>query len=110
MNQIDYLRQFRVGNFAVFDFVASFLGMLVLSPLLSHLCKRVGVHVPKRNWVILTLPIGVLAHILVGNITPLTKDFLDLHGHYAAKIVIVACVIFGVAGIRWTRPISIKNA
>lgn len=110
MNQIDYLRQFRLGNFAVFDFAASFLGMLALSPLLSYLCKRAGVHVPKRNWVILTLPIGVLAHILVGNITPLTKDVLDLSGHYVAKIVIVACAVFGVTGIRWIKPTSKTKA
>ena len=105
MNQIDYLRQFRLGNFAVFDFTVSFLGMLALSPLLSYLCKRAGVHVPKRNWVILTLPISVLAHILVGKITPFTKYFLDLSGNYVAKMVIVVCVIFGVAGIRRVKPV-----
>lgn len=105
MNPIDYLRQFRLGNFAIFDFTASFLGMLALSPLLSYLCKRVGIHVPKRNWVILTLPISVLAHMLVGKITPLTEYFLDPRGNYVAKIVVIVCIIFGATGIRRIKPV-----
>ncbi len=104
MDTIDYLRQFRLGGFAIFDFTVSFLGMLALSPLLSYLCKRAGIHVPKRNWVILTMPISVLAHILVGNITPFTKDFLDHSGNYLTKVVIVICVIIGMTGIRRIKP------
>lgn len=100
MNAIDYLRQFRVGGFAMFDFTVAFLGMLLLSPLLSRLAKKAGIHVPKRNWVILTLPVGVLAHLLIGNITPLTKNVLDPGGHYLAKAVIIGCCILGVTGIR----------
>jgi len=104
MNPIEYLRQFRIGGFAVFDLTVAFLGMLALSPLLSGLCKRLGIHVPKRNWVILTLPISVLVHVLVGSMTPLTKDVLDPSGHYMAKSIIVVCIFFGVTGIRRITP------
>jgi hypothetical protein len=104
MDLIDSLRQFRVGGFALFDFAVSFLGMLALSPLLTGLFKRMGVHVPKRNWVILTLPISVLVHTLVGKMTPLTKDFLDPSGHYLAKAIMIVCLFFGIYGIRRIRP------
>lgn len=100
MTQIEYLRQFRIGEFAIFDFTAAFLGMFLLAPLLSWLFKKMGILVPLRNWVILMLPISVLAHILVGTYTPLTKQFLDPSGHYLTKMVIVACCIFSLMGIK----------
>lgn len=104
MDPIEYLRQFRLGGFAVFDVAVSFLGMLALSPPLSYLCARAGIHVPKRNWVILTLPIGILVHLLVGKITPLTKDVLDPTGHYLAKMVIAVSTILGMFGIERITP------
>lgn len=104
MNTIDYLRQFRIGDYAVFDFTAGFLGMLLLSPLLSRLFNKAGIHIPKRNWVILMLPISVLAHILVGKITPLTKDFLDANGHYLLKFIIIGCCVLGTLGIKRSAP------
>lgn len=100
MNPIEYLRQFRIGSYAIFDFSLAFVGMLLAAPLLSWLFKKIGVLVPMRNWVILTLPISVLVHILIGNITPFTKNFLDPSGHYLIKLIIVGCCIFGVLGIK----------
>lgn len=100
MNTIDYLRTFRIGGYAIFDFAASFLGMLLLAPLLSWLCKKAGIIVPKQNWVILTLPISIVAHVLVGKMTPLTKQFLDPSGHYLVKIIIIGCFVFGLLGLK----------
>lgn len=104
MNTIDYLRQFRLGGYAMFDFAAGFLGMLLLAPLLSHLSERAGFRVPKRNWVILMLPISILTHIAVGSYTPLTKNFLDLNGHYFLKLAVIGCCVLGALGIRRTAP------
>lgn len=90
----------------MFDFTIGFLGMLLVSPLLSWLFKKVGIHFPKRNWVILMLPISILVHILVGKITPLTKDFLDPDNHYFVKLIVVCCCILGATGIRRIVPAS----
>lgn len=103
MISIDFLRQFRIGQYALFDFAAAFVGIYFLAPLLSKLFLKLNVHIPKHNWLYLTLPIGVLVHILVGSITPLTRDLLDLHGHYLLKIVIVALVILGLRGVKIVR-------
>lgn len=100
MNIIDYLRQFRIEGYALFDFTLAFLGMILIAPLLSRLFKKMGVLVPKKNWVILTLPISVLAHVLVGKITPLTAYFLDPNGHYFVKLIVLACLVAGLWGIK----------
>lgn len=109
MNIIDGLRQFRVGGYAIFDFTAGFLGMLLLSPLLSLLCKKAGFYVPKRNWVILMLPISVLIHVLVGKTTLLTKNFLDANGHYLLKLTVIGCCALGATGIRRTAATPDKD-
>ncbi|PIR74625.1 MAG: hypothetical protein COU35_01560 [Candidatus Magasanikbacteria bacterium CG10_big_fil_rev_8_21_14_0_10_47_10] len=77
--------------------------MYLLAPLLSKLFLKLGLDIPKHNWLYLTLPIGILAHILVGTITPMTRNLLDLHGHYILKIVIIALVILGLRGVKIVR-------
>lgn len=104
MTTIDYLRQFRLGGYALFDFTAGFLGMLLLAPLLSRLSEKAGFRVPKRNWVILMLPISILTHLAVGSYTPLTKNFLDLNGHYFLKLVVIGCCVLGALGIKRKEP------
>jgi len=100
MDAITYLRQFRLTGYAVFDFAAAFLGVFLLSPFLSKLSRKIGLEIPKRNWLYLTLPLGVGAHLISGKITPLTKDFLDPHGHYILKIVIIGSLVPGLMNIK----------
>lgn len=100
MNIITYLRQFKIFDFAIFDLVASFVGMFLLSGLLSKLFRKIGVDVPWFNWIFLTLPISIVAHLLVGRMTPMVTNFLDLHDHYFLKIVILACFVAGLWGIK----------
>lgn len=100
MTTIEFLRQFRLGGYAIFDFAASFLGIWLLSPLLTKLFLKIRIKIPKINWVFLTLPIGIIVHLLVGTITPLTKNFLDLGGYYILKIIILLLLFFGLRGIR----------
>lgn len=100
MTIIESLRQYRIGEFAIFDFTAAFLGMILIAPLLSKLCRKIGFDVPKRNWVILTLPLATLAHLIVGNITPMTKQLLDPDGHYFLKVLMIGLCIFGAMGIK----------
>jgi hypothetical protein len=74
--------------------------MLLLSPLLSWIAHKFRVIVPKKNWVILTLPIGVVIHIVVGTFTPMTKNTLMLNDHYVLKFILVVFLLFGLRGIK----------
>ena len=108
MVSIEYLRQFRFGEYAIFDLTVSFLGIYLLSPLISKLFLKLRIDIPKRNWVFLTLPIGILAHLLVGRMTPMTQNFFDIHAHYFLKIIILASLVLGLRGIKMTRKSSRK--
>ena len=48
----------------------------------------------------LTLPMAILAHILVGNITPMTRDFININDHYIVKIIIIGSLILGLKDIK----------
>lgn len=100
MNIISYLREFRVMDYAVFDFVVSIIGIYLLSPVLTKLFRKVGIDIPVLNWLFLTIPIGILFHVIFGSITPMTRDFLDPSGHYVLKIIIISLLIFGFRGIK----------
>ena len=109
MITLEYLRQFRIGGYALFDILISFLGIYVLSPLLSKIFLKFGIEIPKRNWLFLTLPIGIIIHLLSGNMTLMTKDFIDLQSHYILKILILGLLILGVKDIRITKKNSPKK-
>jgi len=100
METITYLRQFRVTGYAVFDFGAAFLGMFLLSPVLSKLFRKIGLEIPGINWLYLTLPIGIAAHLISGEITPLTKNFINPHGYYILKITITGLLFLGLRNIK----------
>lgn len=100
MLSIEYLRQFRIGEYAIFDFAASFVGMALLAPVLSWLFKKIKINIPWQNWLYLALPIGIVTHLVVGNITPMTRDFLNLHDHYILKLVIIGLLTMGLRGIK----------
>jgi len=97
---IETLRQYRILDYAVFDLLLAFVGMAILSPLLSKLFLKMGINIPKRSWVIWALPIGIVAHLLVGNITLMTGRFIDPSGHYLLKIVIAVLVVAGFYGVK----------
>ena len=103
MNTVDFLRQFRFSGYAVFDFVAALLGMYLFSPLLSKFFLRFKIYVPKRNWLFLTLPIGIIVHVFIGEITPLTKNFIDIHSNYLLKILILGLLVLGLRGIKTVK-------
>jgi hypothetical protein len=100
MDTITYLRQFRIINYAIFDLVVSFIGIYLLAPGLTKLFKKINIDIPKTNWLYLTLPIGILVHILVGTVTPMTKNFLDTNSNYLLKILILVLLILGLRNIK----------
>lgn len=100
MNTLEFLRQFRLAEYAIFDLGVSFLGMYLLSPSLSNIFSKLRIRVPKENWLFLTLPMGILVHVLVGSMTPMTQNFLDMSDHYVLKIIILISFVLGVRGIK----------
>ncbi len=109
MIALEYLRQFRIGGYAFFDLAVSFVGIYLLSPLLSKLFLKLRIEIPKRNWLFLTLPIGIIIHLLTGNMTLMTKDLMDLRSHYILKILILGLLILGIKGIKITKKSGQKK-
>lgn len=103
MDVISFLRQFRVGEYAVFDFVVSFLAMYLLAPLLSKGFQKIRVQISRRGWMLFTLPLSMVIHLTVGRITPLTAQFLDLRGHVIVKVVMVVLFVMGLLQTKIVR-------
>lgn len=99
MLTIEYLRTFRIGEYSIFDLTISFLGVSLLAPLLSKIFRLVNLDIPLRSWILFTLPIAIITHILIGQHTLMTKYFLDPSGHYLLKIFIITLLILGFRGI-----------
>ncbi|MFZ4631783.1 MAG: hypothetical protein ACOYL8_01080 [Patescibacteria group bacterium] len=100
MNVLEFIRQFRLGGYAIFDLVVSFIGIYLLAPRLSKWCKKINLDVPRLNWVFLTLPIGLIFHFIFSAKTQMFKDFIDLNGHYVLKLIILASLILGLRNIK----------
>jgi len=94
MITIEFLRSYKLLDYAIFDFVVSFLGVYLLSPILTKLFLLFKIKVSRKSWLLLTIPVSILVHYLVGNITPMTKDFLNLNGSYLLKIIIISLTYF----------------
>ncbi len=95
MDFITLLRSYRIGPFAIFDFAASYLLVYLLAPYFH----RLGLKLSRGQLLWLTLPFSVLVHILFGRFTPLTKMFVDLHGGYGVKALILLMIFMAV----WRR-------
>jgi hypothetical protein len=100
MLTIEFLRSFRIAGYAIFDIVASLVGIYLLAPLLSKLFLKIRIVIPKRSWLLLTLPLGIIVHLIFMRITPMTANFFDLHGHYRLKIVMIVLLVLGLKDIR----------
>jgi len=99
MEFLEYVRQARLAGYAVFDLILAYGGMYMASPALSKMTAKVGILVPRRAWLWLTLPISIVAHVLVGNITPMTQQFFDLSGYAMLKLVVLVSLFMGLAAV-----------
>lgn len=97
---IGYLRSFRLSGYAVFDLVTAFIGVYFLSPLLSKIFLKIGLIIPKISWMLLTLPLGIVVHLLVGTETLMVRNFLDTQGNFGLKIFILILTILGLMKVR----------
>lgn len=97
MISLEYLRQFRVGPFTIFDTLASYIGILILSPVLTWLVSRLRLKIPTISWLWFTLPLSVIFHIIFHQSTPLMKILANPRQaqFYIAIIVLLAMTYMG---------------
>jgi hypothetical protein len=86
---ITFLRSFRVGPFAIFDFTISYVAMYFFAPYLSKLFALIGITVNREQWLWLTLPISIFAHVIFQVNSPFTKMFFSPDSGWTAKIIII---------------------
>lgn len=100
MINIETLREPHIFGYAIFDLALSYVGVYLLAPLLTKLFLKIKIKISRKSWLFLTLPIGIISHLLVGNITPMTEQFFDFSGYYLLKIVIFLMLILGLKDIK----------
>lgn len=100
MDLIEFLRQFRIGSFAVFDFAISYLGVMLFSGRLTKLVSKIRLHVSRSQWLWLVVPGSILIHLIIGLKTPLTKIILDPNNYYLEKFVILFMLFMGLKDTR----------
>ncbi len=100
MEILEYLRSFRILDYAIFDLIVSFWGVYLLSPTLTKLFLKIWLEIKRKNWMFLVLPIGIIFHLIFENITPMTRDFLDINDFYLLKILLLALLFLGLKDIK----------
>lgn len=108
MITLEYIRSFRIAGYAVFDLAVSYIGVYFLTPLLTRLFLLFKIKISRKSWLILTLPLSIIIHMIVGNYTQMTKDFFDMYGHYWIKIVVLGMLIIGCRDIKYSKKIASK--
>lgn len=96
------LRQYRIGPFAIFDTVTAYLGILILSPLLTWLFSKIHRHVPLASWLWLTIPISVIFHLIFAQNTPLMTMLSDPYKveFYLVLIVLALMTYMGLSAVK----------
>jgi len=109
MIPIEFFRQFRFSGYAIFDFAVVYLGVYLLSPMLSKTFLKIRICISRKSWLFLALPIGIIVHLLVGKKTPMTNDFIDIQSHYILKILLLCLLILGIKDIKIIKKNSLKK-
>lgn len=74
-----YLRSFRLFGIALFDLISAFLGMIIISLILrKFMFNSVSVEKTVLIAILLTLPIGIVTHYVIGTKTTL-NGYLNLN-------------------------------
>lgn len=100
MDPIRILRQFTVGPFTIFDIATAYIGIYLIAPLLTKLFSKIHIYITTAGWLWLTLPIGVIFHIVFHINTPYMRMLLNPHGSYVAKIVLLFMLYMGLRNSR----------
>jgi len=100
METLEYLREFKIFGYAIFDLIVSFWGIYLIAPRLSKLFLKIWFKISRKSWMFLVLPIWILFHLIFWNITPMTRDFLDINDFYLIKIFIIVLLILWLKDIK----------
>lgn len=103
MSLIESLRQYRILDYAIFDFAASFIAIYFLAPLLSKLFLKINIKITRLSWLYLTLPLSIIIHLLFSQMTPMTQDFLNLDSNYLLKLIILGLLYLGLKDIKYIK-------
>lgn len=76
-----------MGQFAVFDFAAAFVGMYYLAP---------HIKMQRETALWLALPLGIVTHKLIGTETPLNQMVAGDSPNRLAQILIAVCLYKGL--------------
>ncbi|MFA5932591.1 MAG: hypothetical protein WCV81_04930 [Microgenomates group bacterium] len=106
MGFIEVLRQYRVGPFTLFDTLIAYIGIFLVAPLFSKLFARFNISISRSSWLWLTLPIGVIFHLIFQVHSPFMKTLLDPNGNYIAKIVLIFMLFMGLRNIKRVNKVT----
>lgn len=93
---LETLRQFKIGPFAVFDFAISYLIVYLFAPFLVKLSKKLHFPISKTQWLWLVIPFSILSHVISGDVTPLTGMFINTQGDIIVKVVVILMLYIGL--------------
>lgn len=100
LNQLGFIFGLRLGPFRMFDFVGTYLVVLLLSPLLTKIALWFHVKIGRVAWLWLLLPISALVHFAINQETTLTKMLLDPNDYHIVKVLIIFMLIMGIKDIK----------
>lgn len=93
---LEYLRSFRIGDFAIFDFAVAYLGVYLLVPILNKIIKATGRQLTRFQWLLLVLPLSIVFHLATNTLTPLTKLVIDPSAGYGLKVLLLIMLYLGL--------------
>ena len=98
---LEYLRQFRIGQFTIFDTATAYIGILIIAPLLTWIFSKIKINIPIISWLWFTLPISVIFHIIFRQSTPLMKMLVNPADYkfYIAAILLLSMTYMGIKKI-----------
>lgn len=97
---IVYLRQFKIGPYAIFDVVVSYIGIYLIAPLLTAVFVKIHLYISRRGWVWLTLPLSVFFHVIFNQQTPFMKALINSDHYFIEAIVLLFMLYMGLKNIR----------
>jgi len=71
-----------------------------LAPLLSKIFLKLKIKIPHKNWLFLMMPLSILVHLAVSNMTLMTRNFVDTQGHFFLKGIVLLSLFLGLRGIK----------
>ena len=100
MDYVSILRQYKIGPFAIFDTILAYVGMFLLAPVLSKLCAKMHLIIPRAAWLWFTMPISVIFHFLFRQNTPLMNMLFSQHSFIIPAIILMGMVFMGLITIK----------